>query len=53
MAQKKKTNRIGNKLNSYLNNQWVGHAKWFKKIGSRARRALDKAIIRKELNEII
>ncbi len=49
MAQKKKTNRIGHKMNSYFNGQWAGHARKFaKKWGSKARRAWDKMLIRNE-----
>ena len=50
MAQKKKTNRIGNKINSWLNNQWVGHAKpYWKKYGSRVRRIMAKKEIKDRL----
>lgn len=50
MAQKKKTNRIGNKQNSYLNDQWVRHTdKFGKKLGSHIRRMLGKLEIKDRL----
>jgi len=43
--------RVGNKQNSFLNGEWVGHARRvLKKITSGIRRSRDKEIIHNELN---
>ena len=35
--------RVGNKINSFLNGEWVKHARpWGKKFTSRIRRGMDK-----------
>lgn len=44
--------RVGNKANSFLNGEWAGHVrKWGKKLTASLRRAEDKKVIRKEVNE--
>jgi len=51
MAKKKKTNRIGNKQNSYLNGEWARHTRKFgKKVGSKARRSVSKLEIKDRIN---
>jgi hypothetical protein len=44
--------RVGNKQNSFLNGEWVKHARDTKKYTSGVRRAYDKKIIFTELNDI-
>ena len=46
--------RVGNKANSFLNGEWAGHVrKWGKFFTAKARRTVDKKIIRSELkNEL-
>jgi intergrase/recombinase len=52
MAQKKKTNRIGNKQNSYLNGEWCKHMKKFgKTYTSHIRRMIGKKEIVNQLND--
>jgi hypothetical protein len=43
--------RVGHKQNSFLNGEWVGHARhWLKRITNGKRRCVDKNIIYNELN---
>ena len=43
--------RVGHKQNSFLNREWVGHArKWLKQHTSGIRRCVDKKIVYNELN---
>lgn len=42
--------RVGNKQNSYLNNEWAGHVRgWWKKLTSSRRRKQDKKEIKDRL----
>jgi hypothetical protein len=44
--------RVGNKQNSFLNGEWAGHVRGvYKRLTSQKRRALQKIIIKKELNQ--
>ena len=44
--------RVGNKQNSFLNGEWVGHARrYLKKATNRIRRIVDKKIIKTDINE--
>ena len=43
---------VGNKQNSFLNREWVGHArKWLKQNTSGLRSSWDKKVINREINE--
>lgn len=45
--------RVGNKQNSFLNGEWVGHArKWGKFFTNKIRRNVDKETIKKDINEL-
>lgn len=45
--------RVGHKENSFLNGEWAGHVrKWGKFFTAKARRNVDKKIIKKETNEL-
>lgn len=45
--------RVGHKENSYLNGEWAGHVRKFgKKWTAKIRRNVDKAVIKKEINEL-
>jgi len=45
--------RVGHKANSILNGEWVKHArKWGKFFGNKARRNVDKKIIKEETKEL-
>ena len=44
--------RVGNKQNSILNGEWAKHMrKWGKYFTAKARRNVDKKVIRQELSE--
>jgi hypothetical protein len=44
--------RVGNKQNSFLNNEWAGHVRrWYKRFTSGRRRDVGKKEINKQLNE--